>query len=79
MQELCLNKKWDKTSIFVQSHFFWPFLAINSLMVINHIFYYKDAKAETKRLWVTDVFLTGLLCPFSNIFSPLENGGFAYT
>ena len=61
------------------STFSWPFLAINYLMVINHILHYEDAKAGTKRLWVTELFLTGLLCPLSNIFSPLENEGFAYT
>lgn len=55
------------------------FLAINCLMVINPILHYGDPKARTKRLWGTELFPTGLLCPLSNIFPPLENGGLAYT
>lgn len=47
-------------------------------MVINHILHSEDTKAQTKRLWITEWFLTGLLCPLSNIFS-LEMEGFACT
>lgn len=48
-------------------------------MVINHILHYGHVKAHTKRLWVTELFLTRVLCPLPNIFSPLKIGWFAYT
>lgn len=54
------------------------FFTINYFVVINHILHYENAKALTKRLWATDLFLTALLYPLSSIFSPLKNGGFAY-
>lgn len=48
-------------------------------MVINHILHYGHVKAHTKRLWITELLLTGVLCPLPNIFSPLKIGWFAYT
>lgn len=44
-------------------------------MVINHILHYEDAKAQTKRLWATDLFLTGLLYPLSSssLLSKMED------